>query len=169
MGGSVFLAEDDADADAEVMLRVGAEVGRVVVELDGAEVNARADAEVEAAADDSREAVVCVGKAGDAARVEARVLEADERVRERLDLRLRRVVLDLDAADERMKVNRGAVEVLSVKRVVALQPEVARTVRRAVRTKRGSSNISDAALRRCVPLPAHASVIENAPGVPPVV
>src|SRR5437763_8776709 len=124
-GGSVFLAEDDADADAEVVLRIGAEVCRVVVELDGAEVNARADAEVEAAAEDSREAVVGVGEACDAVNPEARVLEAGQRVRERLDLRLRRVVLDLDAAQERVEVNRVPVEVLSVERVVALQPEVA--------------------------------------------
>src|SRR5205814_8857185 len=114
--GSVFLAEDDADADAEVVLRVAAEVCRVVVELDGAEVNARANAEVEAAADDSREAVVGVGEACDAVSPEARVLEAGQRVRERLDLRLRRVVLDLDAAQERVEVNRVPVEVLSVER-----------------------------------------------------
>src|ERR1043165_217697 len=123
----LFLSEDDAGTDAEVVLRAAAEVRGVVVELDGADVNAGADAEVEAAADDRGEAVVSA-EGAEAARTEARVLEADQRVRERFDLRVRRVVLELDATRERVEVNRVAVEVLVVERVVALHAEVAREV-----------------------------------------
>src|SRR5687768_9748897 len=53
---AVFLAEDEADADAEVVRGLAGRAVRVVVELDGAEVNAVAELEVNAAADDAREA-----------------------------------------------------------------------------------------------------------------
>src|SRR5437763_11381396 len=98
------LSEDDADAEAEVVLGRAAEAGRVVVDLYGAYVDARAEAEVEAAADDRREAGLRVVEAGDAGDARARVREADEAVGERLDLRVLVVVLDLDAADERVQV-----------------------------------------------------------------
>src|SRR5689334_3808837 len=94
---SFLLVEDDADADAEVVLHLAAEACRVVVELHGAYVNARADAEVYAAADCRREAVLVRVKAAHAGNVRARVLEAREHAAERLDLGLLVVVLELDA------------------------------------------------------------------------
>ena len=51
-----FLSEDNADTDTEVVLRLSTQAGRIVIELNGAEINTPVNAKIESAADDSGKA-----------------------------------------------------------------------------------------------------------------
>src|SRR5687767_897272 len=103
------LSKNDANTNAEVVLRCISETRRVVVELDRAKVHAWAKANVHAAADDASETCLAFFKAGEARQAGhgcfgAATREACHEVRERLELSLLAVVLNLDASKKLVEV-----------------------------------------------------------------
>ncbi len=103
------LFENKPDAEADVVIERTARINRVVINLQGAEINPVIDFDVETAAESAAEAGVVKGGsengtvcslADDIADFASRVRHADERVSERFPASFGRVIFDLNAAEE---------------------------------------------------------------------